>query len=254
MIKSLRNRLQAGDVVFGSWVNLGSSLTAEIMARAGFDWLMIDMEHGTGDFRELIYQLQAIEASPAVPLVRVAFREPWLIKRTLDLGPSGLLIPLIGSAADAEEAVRAVHYPPDGIRGIATLTRPTGFGTEFKEYFSQANELLTVVLQIELRSAVEDIDAIAAVPGADVLFIGPMDLTTSLGVPTQLDSDVAQQALRRVEAAARKHGRALGILVTNVETGLEYAERGYQLVAVSSDSALLIHSAMDVVRGLRGGV
>ena len=251
MIKSLRDRLKAGEVVFGSWAALGSSLTVEILAVAGFDWLLIDMEHGTGDFRELVYQLQAMEATPAVPLVRVAFNEPWLIKRTLDLGPSGLIIPLIGSLEEATQAVRATKYPPEGIRGIATMTRPNRFGTEFKEYFAKANESLTTIIQIELSSAVESVEAIAAVPGVDILFVGPMDLTTSLGVPTQLDSDVAQAALRRIEAAARDNGKALGILVTTVEQGLAYAGRGYQFIGVSSDTSMLMGTAREIVSKLR---
>ena len=252
MIKSLRARLQAGEVVYGSWLNLGSSLTAEIFARAGFDWLLIDMEHGTADFRELVHQLQAIEAAPAVPLVRVAFNEPWLIKRTLDIGPSGLIIPLIASATEAERAVRAMRYPPEGIRGIASMSRPTSFGTEFAQYRAEANDLLLTVIQIELKEAVEDIEAIAAVPGVDVLFVGPRDLTTSLGVPDQLESDIAQAALRRIEHAARNHGKALGILLPNCESAIAYVERGYQFVGVSSDAGLLNQAARSVLSALRG--
>jgi 4-hydroxy-2-oxoheptanedioate aldolase len=254
LIKSLRPRLNHGEVVFGTWVNLGSSLTAEIVARAGFDWLLIDMEHGTGDFRELMHQLQAIEASPAVPLVRVAFNEPWLFKRTLDLGPSGLMIPLIGSAAQAQQAVRAMRYPPDGFRGIASMSRPAGFGAEFAEYRARANELLLTVIQIELSEAVADIDAIAAVPGVDVLFIGPLDLTTSLGVPNQLDSDVAQAALRRIEKAARDHRKATGILVPNCDVAAKYINLGYQLVAVGSDAAFVNQGARNVVTTLKSYV
>lgn len=251
MIKSLRPRLSRGEVVIGTWLNLGSSLTAEIVARAGFDWVLIDMEHGTGDFRELMQQLQAIEASPVVPLVRVAFNEPWLFKRTLDLGPSGLMIPLIGSAAQAQEAVRAMRYPPDGFRGIASMTRPAGFGAEFAEYRARANDLLLTVIQIELSEAVSDIDAIAAVPGVDVLFIGPLDLTTSLGVPNQLDSDVAQVALRRIEKAAKEHGKATGILVPNCDLAAKYIDLGYQLVAVGSDAAFVNQGARNVATTLR---
>jgi len=251
LIKSLRPRLSRGEVVLGTWLNLGSSLTAEIVARAGFDWLLIDMEHGTGDFRELMQQLQAIEASPAVPLVRVAFNEPWLFKRTLDLGPSGLMIPLIGSAGQAQEAVRAMRYPPEGFRGIASMTRPAGFGAEFTEYRARANELLLAVIQIELGEAVSDIAAIAAVPGVDVLFIGPLDLTTSLGVPEKLDSDVAQAALRRIEKAARDHGKAMGILVPTCEVAARYIELGYQLVAVGSDAAFVNQGARNVASVLK---
>lgn len=252
MIKSLRARLQAGEVVYGSWLNLGSSLTAEILARAGFDWLLIDMEHGTGDFRELVHQLQAIEATPAVPLVRVAFNEPWLIKRTLDIGPSGLIIPLIASAAQAEQAVRAMQYPPKGIRGIASMSRPAVFGTEFEQYRTAADDLLLIAIQIELKEAVDDIEAIAAIPRVDVLFIGPRDLTTSLGVPDHLECDIAQAALRRIEQAARNHGKALGILLPDCESATKYVKRGYQFVGVSSDGGLLNQVARSVLSTLRG--
>jgi len=252
MIKSLRQRLQQGDVVYGSWLNLGSSLTAEIMACAGFDWLLIDMEHGTGDFRELVHQLQAIEAGPAVPLVRVAANEPWLIKRTLDLGPSGLIIPLVETAADAEAAVCAMTYPPKGIRGVAASTRVSAFGTDYAEYFAKAGDLLLTVIQIERRSAVEQIDAIAAVPGVDVLFIGPVDLTVALGVPNDLDHDVVQSALRRVEAAARDHGKIMGILLSRYELASKYRERGYRFIGVASDGVLLNNAARSLVRALKG--
>ncbi|MCL4488856.1 MAG: HpcH/HpaI aldolase/citrate lyase family protein [Chloroflexi bacterium] len=253
MIKSLRGRLRAGEVTFGSWLSLGSSLTAEIFGRAGFDWLVIDMEHGTGDFRELVHQLQALEATPAVPLVRVAFNEPWLIKRTLDLGPSGLLIPVVESAEQARQAVRAMRYPPEGIRGVITSSRSTSFGSEFAQYRASANELLLTVIQIELKQAVEEVDAIAAIPEVDVLFVGPVDLTTSLGVPGQLDSDIAQAALQRIEHAARAHGKALGILMPNYESVVPYKERGYQFVGVGSDVALLNQSARTVVQALKEG-
>lgn len=252
MIKSLRPRILAGDVVYGTWANLGSSLTTEILARAGFDWIVVDMEHGTGDFRELVHQLQAIEASPAVPLVRVAFNEPWLIKRTLDIGPSGLVIPLIGSAGQAAEAVKATRYPPEGIRGIASMSRPAVFGSEFAEYRARANDLLLTVIQIELQQAVEDIEAIAAVPGIDVLFIGPLDLTTSLGVPGTLGSETAQRALGRIERAAREHHKAMGILLPDVESAIEYRERGYQFIGVSSDAAFLNRAARAAVGALKG--
>jgi 4-hydroxy-2-oxoheptanedioate aldolase len=236
--------------VYGSWLNLGSSLTAEILGRAGFDWLLIDMEHGAGDFRELVHQLQAIEATPAVPLVRVAWNEPWLIKRTLDLGPSGLIIPLISSAQAAEEAVRAVRYPPIGIRGVASMTRPSGFGVDFEEYVATADDRLLTVVQIELKGAVDGIQGIAAVPGVDVLFIGPLDLTTSLGVPCQLDSNIAQQALRRIEQAAQEHGKWLGILLPGCDSVSDYVARGYQLIGVGSEGGLLNQAARSIVRTL----
>jgi 4-hydroxy-2-oxoheptanedioate aldolase len=250
VIKSLRSRLSAGEVVYGSWLNLASSLTAEILGRAGFDWLLIDMEHGTGDFRELVHQLQAIEATPAVPLVRVAWNEPWLIKRTLDLGPSGLIIPLINSAAAAEKAVQAMRYPPAGLRGVASMTRPTSFGIEFEKYFASAHDLLLTALQIELKEAIDDIEAIAAVPGVDVLFIGPLDLTTSLGVPCELQSEITQQALRQIEQAARRHGKVLGILLPDSDSVAEYVARGYQFIGISSDGGLLNQAARSMVRTL----
>ena len=253
MIKTLRPRIEAGEAVYGTWLNLGSSLTAEICARAGFDWVVVDMEHGTGDFRELLHQLQAIEATPTVPLVRVAFNEPWLIKRTLDIGPSGLLIPLIASAEHARQAVRAMRYPPDGIRGIASMTRPALFGSEYQQYRAHAGDLLLTVVQIELREAVEDVEAIAAVPGVHVLFIGPLDLTTGLGVPNELESDVAQAALRRIERAARANHKAMGILLPSVEAVPKYRGLGYQFIGVGSDGAFLKNAAFSVASSLKSG-
>ncbi len=253
MIKTLRPRIESGEVVYGTWLNLGSSLTAEICARAGFDWVVIDMEHGTGDFRELLHQLQAIEATPTVPLVRVAFNEPWLIKRTLDIGPSGLVIPLIASEEHARQAVRAMRYPPDGIRGVAAMTRPALFGSEYQEYRSHAADLLLTVLQVELQAAVEGVEAIAAVPGVHVLFIGPLDLTTGLGVPNELESDVAQAALRRIERAARANHKAMGILLPSVDAVPKYRDLGYQFIGVGSDGAFLKNTAFSVAAAVRSG-
>jgi 2-keto-3-deoxy-L-rhamnonate aldolase RhmA len=209
------------------------------------------MEHGMGDFRDLVHQLQAIDPTPAVPLVRVAFNEPWLVKRTLDLGPSGLLIPFIQSAEQAKQAVRAMRYPPEGIRGVITVSRPTVFGAEFQQYRTSANDLLLTVIQVELKEAMNDIEAIAAIPEVDVLFVGPVDLTTSLGVPNQLNSDVAQAALRRIEQAARKHSKAIGILLPNCESATEYKERGYQFLGVGSDAAFLNQAARSAAQSLK---
>jgi 4-hydroxy-2-oxoheptanedioate aldolase len=253
MIKSLRMRLQAGEVLYGSWLSLGSSLSAEILARAGFDWLVIDMEHGAGGFRELLHQLQAIEATPAVPLVRVAFNEPWLIKRTLDFGPSGLVVPLVESSEQAKQGVRAMRYPPAGMRGVAAMTRPAGFGTDFTRYHATADDLLTTVIQVETTEAVENAEAIAAVPGVDVLFMGPLDLTTSLGVSQQLESEIVQSALRCVEEAARKNGKALGILLPDCKAVAKYKALGYQFIGISSDGGLLNSAACSTVQKLKGG-
>lgn len=251
MIKSLRARLKLGETVYGSWLSLGSSLTAEIMARAGFDWLVIDMEHGAGDFRDLVAQLQAIEATPTVPIVRVAINEPWLFKRTLDQGPSGLLIPLVETAEDTRAVVRAMSYPPKGIRGVAASTRAAGYGSDFAEYFARAGDLLLTVVQIERGKAVENIEEIAAIPEVDVLFVGPVDLTVALGVPNQLDSEVAQSALRRIEAAARRHGKVLGILLPRWEQAVQYRDRGYRFIGVGGDGVLLNQAARSLVAAMK---
>lgn len=243
-MKSLRDRALRGEILSGTWLSLGSSLTAEMAGKAGFDWALIDLEHGAADHESLLHQLQALDATPAAGIVRIAWNEAPRFKRALDLGPSGIMVPYVNTADEARQAARAMRYPPDGVRGVARSNRAAGFGLEFDAYFAQANERLLTIVQIETAEAVENVEAIAAVEGVDVLFVGPLDLSVSLGVPSQSAHPAFRAALARVVAASRAAGKAAGILLPSAEQIAPALTDGFTFVAAGSDGAL-------VARGMR---
>lgn len=235
----IRERVLKRELMNGTWCNLGSSIAAEIIGKAGFDWMLIDIEHGSGDFESLVHQLQAVEGTGTAPIVRIAWNEPPRFKRVLDLGPSGVMAPYVSSAEEAQRAVAAMRYPPQGVRGVAKLNRATAFGREFEQYFAEANEQLLTVVQIETPAALEAIDEIAAVDGVDVLFVGPLDLSAGLGILQQFDHPAFKKALRRVAAAAERAGKAAGILLMNLDRAEEMISEGFTFIAVGSDGGLV---------------
>ena len=250
-MKWIRERVLSGEWLGGTFLNLGSSLTAEIAGKAGFDWLLIDIEHGMGDRQELLAQLQAVEASAAAPVVRIGWNDFVLVKRVLDLGPSGIMIPYINSGEEAQRAAGALRYPPEGVRGVARLNRACGFGPEFSDYFQKANSHLLTVVQIETRPAIERLAEIAGVEGVDVLFVGPLDLSVSLGVPDQFDHPLVQDALARVAAACRQTRKAAGILVANEAQLKQVKALGFTFVALGSDGGIVVKEMRGIASLLR---
>jgi 4-hydroxy-2-oxoheptanedioate aldolase len=239
-MKWIRERALSGEWMGGTWLNLGSSLTAEIAGKAGFDWLLVDLEHGMGDRHELVTQIQAIDATAAAPVVRIAWNDAVLFKRVLDLGVSGVMVPMVNSAEEARRAAAAMRFPPDGVRGVARMNRASDFGPSFSEYFKKANSHLLTIVQIETKVAIESLDEMAAVDGVDVLFVGPLDLSVSLGVPDQFDHPVEQEALAKVVRACRKAGKAPGILVANEDQLKQVKKLGFTFVAIGSDGGALV--------------
>ena len=249
-MNNFKERLLNKECLFGTWLNLASHITAEIIGNVGFDWVVIDTEHGPGDFSNLICQMQALKGSATVPLVRVAANDPAAIKRTLDAGARGVVVPLVNSPDQANQAVNAMKYPPAGIRGVASITRATDFGTNFKNYFESANKEILTIVQMETKQAVDNVADIAAIDGVDILFVGPLDLTTSLGVQGQLDHDKTHKALEKIEKAAKQNNKILGILVGDTEQAFKFKERGYCFVGVSSEAGLLNTAARELVNSL----
>jgi 4-hydroxy-2-oxoheptanedioate aldolase len=246
-MKWIRERVLSGEWLGGTFLNLGSSLTAEIAGKAGFDWLLFDIEHGMGDRQELLTQLQAVEGTPAAPLVRIAWNDPVRFKRVLDLGVSGVMVPMVNSADEARRAASAMRFPPEGVRGVARMNRACDFGPSFNDYFKNANSRLLTVVQIETNAAIESLDEIAAVDGVDVLFVGPLDLSVSLGVPDQFDHPVEQEAVAKVVEACRGAGKAAGILVANEEQLKQVKALGFTFVAIGSDGGLLVREMRALV-------
>ena len=247
-----RKRVLAREWLTGTFLNLGSPMTVEIAGLAGFDWVLIDHEHGPGGEDTLLHQLHAASATPAFPVVRIAQNETPRFKRALDMGALGIMVPYVSTVSETKAAVLAMRYPPHGIRGVAKFNRGAGFGGDFDEYYAHAHERLLTVIQIETIEAVNNIDDIAAVDGADVLFVGPADLSYNMGIPDQLESPAFIDALKKVSAAAQRHGKAAGILVHNAALVPKVRELGYTFTALGSDGGAVRAGLLGFVATLKG--
>ncbi len=238
-MRFIRERVLSGEVMFGVGANLGSSLTVEMISTGGFDWTWIDCEHGTGDYSELITQMQAASIGNAPPVVRIAWNEVPRFKRVLDLGAVGVMVPYVNTAAEAKQAAEAMRYPPEGIRGVAKFNRACGFGQDFDEYFQKANSNLLTIVQIESEEGVNNAPQIAAVDGIDVLFIGPLDLSVNLGIAQQFEHPRFLDAMDNVSTACKKNGKAAGILVPNLDHLEKWIANGFTFLVVGSDGGMV---------------
>jgi len=232
--------------MFGIGANLGSSLTVEMIGKSGFDWTWIDCEHGAGDYSELVGQIQAASINDAPPIVRIAWNETPRFKRVLDLGAAGVMVPYVNTAEEAKQAAEAMRYPPEGVRGVAKFNRACGFGSDFDEYFPNANNHLLTVVQIETEAAVKNADEIAAVQGVDVLFIGPLDLSVNLRIAQQYDHQVFVEAMDSVAAACKHHKKAAGILVPNLDYLPLWIEKGFTFFVVGSDGGCVAKGLQNI--------
>jgi 2-keto-3-deoxy-L-rhamnonate aldolase RhmA len=252
----VRRQMLAGSVLAGGWLSLGSSVAAEIAAGAGYDWLLFDLEHGTAEFSDLLHQMQAIHAYPVAGIVRVPSIEASVFKRVLDLGAHGVMIPNVSSVADAERCVSFARIPPLGLRGAAQTTRASGYGAHYEQYLMEANDSIILTPQIESRAGVAAAEGIAAVDGIDALFVGPTDLGVDLGVPSDDLSGEFREAVVAVASAARRHGKAAGVLVRNAEQAKQYFDLGYTFIALGSDRGSIgsgLRSSAAALDGLRQG-
>jgi 2-dehydro-3-deoxyglucarate aldolase/4-hydroxy-2-oxoheptanedioate aldolase len=250
--RTLRARVHAGETLFGLFLDLGSPFSAEICARAGYDWLAIDLEHGAGTEAGLVGLIQSVEIGGSAAVVRPQSGERLRIGRALDLGAAGIVIPRLESADEVREAVTYLRYPPAGVRGVALRTRGAGMGTVGHDQVRQIDERIVGIVQIESVGALREADAIAAIDGVDVLFVGPADLTHSLGVPGQFESAIYREALRTVAAACAAHGKAAGILVYDLAVVPALLELGYRFVGIGGDGALLGAGARAALATFRG--
>ena len=247
----LKRLLTQGKRTVGAWLQIASPFTAEIMSRAGFDWLIIDMEHGPGDILTLVSQLHAMSGSNTVPLVRAPWNDFVIIKRILDAGVYGVLVPYVNTRAEAETAVRACKYPPEGIRGVAGSPRAAGYGQKPMNYLKKANEEILVITAVETAEAVSNLDEILGVPGLDGVFIGPMDLATSLGHLGELGHRDVQAAISEIELKALAAKKVLATIAGNWNEAKARYERGYQMVMVMADGVALGSLAAEKVAQFR---
>lgn len=249
-MKNLKKRIQKGEAVNGCWLNLGSSVTAEIVGSAGFDWVLIDLEHGAGNEKDILTQLQALEYTNTAAIVRVESSEKQRIHRVLDVGAEGVMCPHINNADEARMVVDGLRYPPGGSRGVAKMVRASGFGKNFDAYYSTANENLLGVVQIETPEALNYLDEIAGTDGVDVLFIGPADLTMSMGIFGQFDHPAFLDAVKATVNAAQKAGKATGILFFNPDDYIKYHEMGIRMIACGADATFVADGARNMVSKL----
>ena len=249
-VTSFKDRVRDGDVTIGTFLNLGSPLVAEVCALSGFDWLLVDLEHGAGGEEALVGQLLAGATHDVPMLVRVESAERIRVGHALDLGAAGVMFPRLDTSEEVATAVSHMWYPPRGDRGVATYNRARRFGGDTRSVSDVNDELLSVV-QIETSMALSNVTDVAATSGVDVLFVGPSDLSTALGCPGQLEAEVYLDALDRVVAAARGARIAAGILVGDADTVEAHLHRGFSFVAVASDSALLRRAAAAATRRKR---
>ena len=230
--------LKEGRVQIGLWSSLCSNLSTEVIAGAGFDWILVDTEHAPNELPLVFSQLQALVGGTAAPVVRPAWNDTVLIKRLLDIGAQNFLIPFVQNAVEARAAVAATRYPPQGVRGVAVLHRANRYG-RVQDYLQRANEEICLLVQIESRSAWQEIEAIAAVEGVDGLFIGPSDLSAALGHLGQPGHPEVKAAIENAACRIRKAGKAAGILAPVEADARYWLKQGYTVMAVGSDLGLL---------------
>ncbi len=233
----LRRRILAGKPTVGAWINLGSLAAAEIVARSGYDWVVLDLEHGMGSEADIHAQLLAVQGTPTSALVRVPSIERLRVGRALDLGADGLVLPRCDTPADAADALRWMRFPPAGIRGVALLNRGNGyFERSHENLASTVNDQVLGVFQVESPEAVTAAGDLAAIDGVDVLFVGPADLSHSMGLPGRLDEPAFAEALDAVVDACRANGKAAGILLADASLVPAYRKRGFLFLGVGSDA------------------
>jgi 4-hydroxy-2-oxoheptanedioate aldolase len=248
MINSFKQKLSAGTPQIGLWVALANPYSAEICAGAGFDWLLLDGEHAPNDIRSLLAQLQAVAPYPVSPVVRPVIGETHVVKQLLDIGATSLLVPMVDSAEQAAELVRATRYPPHGIRGVGSgLARAARWG-RVPRYLHEANDQICLLVQVESKKGIDNLAAIAAVPGVDGVFIGPSDLAADFGHIGQTTHPEVARAIDAAIVTIRKAGKAPGILATDVAVAQGYLKAGCTFVATATDVSLLARGAEQVVK------
>lgn len=244
-------RLRDGIPQIGIWSSMCSEIAADILATAGFDWVLIDMEHSVNDLASVVAQMRAYRGSATHPVVRPPVNEPVIVKRLLDQGVFSLLFPMVQSADEARAAVQACRYPPRGIRGLSLNHRGNHYGAIRDEYLARAEDQIQVLVQIESRSALSVVDEIAAVDGVDGVFFGPADLSADLGVPGEIAHADVVAAIRHGVSRVRQAGKPAGILVSDPAQAEFWLAEQLLFVACGSDQGLLASGARSLRSRIR---
>jgi 4-hydroxy-2-oxoheptanedioate aldolase len=252
-----RNRIKAmwseGKSAIGGWLSIPSSFTAEAMAHQGFDWLCVDMQHGLIEYKDSVTMLQAISTTETVPIVRVPWNDPWQIMKALDAGAYGVIVPLVNNRADAEAAVAACRYPPNGIRSSGP-TRAVIYGGN--DYQQHANDEVLCICMIETRQGIDNLEEICSAPGLDAVYIGPADLSLALGLPPRADVEVQEHldTVTRIRETAQRAGIRAGMHCAGAPFATKKVHEGFDLVMLTSDIACLNRAASEQISALRQGV
>ena len=242
----------AGPVPVGTWLLSGAPSTAEAMGCAGFDFVVVDMEHVPIDTPQMVDLLRAVAATPAAAVTRVPWNDMVMAKRALDAGANTLMFPFVQNADEARRAVAYTRYPPEGVRGVAGLQRGSRYGT-VADYLTRAAAELCVIVQIETADALAQLEAIAAVPGVDSIFVGPADLSASMGHLGDMDHPAVREKLRFAASECRRLGKPCGIVSFDPDMVLRYLDYGYTWVAVGSDLSLMVGGAQQHLARVRTG-
>ncbi|WJD72317.1 4-hydroxy-2-oxoheptanedioate aldolase [Pseudomonas asiatica] len=251
-INTFKQRLRSGEAQIGLWLGLADAYCAELAANAGFDWLLIDGEHAPNDLRGMLAQLQAVAAYPSQAVIRPVIGDTALIKQVLDIGVQTLLVPMVESAEQARQLVKAVHYPPQGVRGVGSaLARASRWNT-IPGYLDKADEQMCLLVQIENKEGLANLDEIVAVEGVDGVFIGPADLSAALGHRGNPGHPEVQAAIEDAIVRIGQAGKAAGILSADEKLARRYIELGAAFVAVGVDTTVLMRGLMDLAGKFKG--
>lgn len=251
-MKTLKNSLNRGEKTLGTWLTIPSCEIAEVLCNAGFSWIVVDMEHSSITAHQSKGLIATIELSGCTPLVRVSENNPDLIKHAMDSGAKGVIVPMVKTKGDAEKAVRAVKYPPVGERGVG-LARAQKYGFGFEQYEKWNREESIVIVQIEHIDAIKNLEEILSVPDIDASFIGPYDLSGSLGFPGDFESSAFQKAIDKYEYVSKVNKKVMGyhVVQPDVNKVNDVIERGYSFIAIGLDTILLGEKCREILGGIK---
>lgn len=242
-----------GEPTIGAWISIDSPYSAEVMAHVGFDWMCLDMQHGLLDYNDVKHMMMAVSTTNTIPVVRVPWNEPYEIMKALDAGALGVIVPLVNNREEAERAVSACRYPPDGMRSYGPARASLYAG---KGYVEAANDQIACIVMIETAEALSNLDEIMSTPGVDAVYIGPNDLAYALGMKPVGDNNEPEhvKTVSHILATAQKHNIAAGIQTGSLEFTQRYLAEGFQMVTLGSDSAFMSRLARQELKAARQGI
>jgi 4-hydroxy-2-oxoheptanedioate aldolase len=250
-MKNLKKRLLEGETLLGTFNNLGNPVVSEMTGQAGFDFVILDLEHGTGSEQDILFQIQAMNTGPAAAFVRVESYERQRVHHVLDSGAEGIMFPRLQCVDEVKDAIRSLWYPPHGVRGVAKMVRASGFGQHFESYYRDQKQNITGIIQVETREILDCLEEVAALEGVDVLFVGPMDLSMALGIFGEFDHPLFVEALKKTASAAGKAGKVCGILLPTIDRLPEWYHMGYRFFTGGGDLGFIKSGAQSTIGSMK---